>query len=305
MTTTCPPLRTLGAPLARLGLAGALALSPSPFAQDAPEPDGRVLAAKANVDEEGLALEGYDPVAYFPEAGSRPTQGHAGIPATFRGRTYRFASVENREKFLEHPDRYQPQYGGWCAWAMTDGDTVEVDPESFLVEEGGLLLFYDGFFADTRKKWLKKGGDRLRPQADAHWKEESGEDRVRDVSAFQLDGTLALGGHDPVSYRQGEAPVAGQPELMTHCGGATYRFATRENRLAFLKDPGFYEPRYGGNDALAASEGKRAATDPTIFLLDGGALYLFASAESRAAWQADAEAKRAAADRAWQGGLSS
>ena len=80
------------------------------------------------------------------------------------------ASEANRERFKAAPARYEPAYGGWCAWAMVDGSKVEVDPKSFLVEEGRLFVFYDGFLADTRKKWLKKGGAELRPKADAAWR---------------------------------------------------------------------------------------------------------------------------------------
>jgi len=123
-----------------------------------------------NLGKHGLALEGYDPVAYFPEGGGKPAKGKAELSLTVRGVTYRFATKEHLELFEARPEQFEPAYGGWCAYAMSDGRKVSVDPESYLIEDGRLLLFYKSFFSNTRKKWKKEGGDKLRPKADAAWK---------------------------------------------------------------------------------------------------------------------------------------
>jgi YHS domain-containing protein len=149
-----------------LTLAAALA----PLAGPVQEPARRPDYAHLNVDKQGLALSGYDPVAYFPEGGGKATKGKAEFALVQGGVTWRFESEKNRELFKAAPARFEPAYGGWCAWAMVDGDKVEVDPRSFLIEEGRLYVFYDGFLADTRKKWLSKTGAVLRPKADAAWK---------------------------------------------------------------------------------------------------------------------------------------
>ncbi|MCA9293026.1 MAG: hypothetical protein KDA20_04350 [Phycisphaerales bacterium] len=124
-----------------------------------------------------LAIEGYDPVAYFPEGGGKPTKGANSIALDYMGVTYRFVSDAHRELFKKNPKRYEPAFGGWCAYAMADGDKVEVDPKSFLIEDNRLLLFYDGFLADTRAKWTKslKKNKPLAPDADQHWLTISGE----------------------------------------------------------------------------------------------------------------------------------
>lgn len=157
-------------------LALALALSPSaarttgPFAPAAlQEPQKRADLAHLNLDKAGLALSGYDPVAYFPEGGGKATKGSAQFALTRGGVTWRFASEANRKLFEASPKRFEPAYGGWCAWAMVEGKRVEVDPTSFLIEDGRLFVFYDSLFADTRKKWLATGGATLRPKADAAW----------------------------------------------------------------------------------------------------------------------------------------
>lgn len=120
--------------------------------------------------EKGVALDGYDPVAYFEAGGGKPTKGKKDLTTAYRGVTYRFASAEHKELFLENPAHFEPAYGGWCAYAMADGSKVEVDPKSFLIEDGRLLVFYKGFFNDTRKKWKKQGGRELAPKADKAWK---------------------------------------------------------------------------------------------------------------------------------------
>lgn len=157
-------------------LALALALTPfvspavpkgtAPLVQEAQK---RADLAHLNLDKQGLALAGYDPVAYFPEGGGKPAKGSAEIALVQGGVTWRFASERNRELFQAAPKRFEPAYGGWCAWAMVESDKVEVDPTSFLIEDGRLFVFYDSFFADTRKKWLAKTGAVLRPKADAAW----------------------------------------------------------------------------------------------------------------------------------------
>lgn len=129
-------------------------------------------AVRDNVSAAGLALEGYDPVAYFPEGGGEPRAGDPAITAEHAGHTYRFASEANRARFLADPGRYVPAYGGWCAYAMADGEEVEVDPESFLIQDGELLLFYDGLFNDTRAKWSQRP-EELKRAADSHWKQKT------------------------------------------------------------------------------------------------------------------------------------
>ncbi len=129
--------------------------------------DARV-GAKWNLGKDQLAIEGYDPVSCFPEGGGSPAKGDVKIESVLDGARYRFASAAHQKWFLAEPSRYRPKYGGWCAYAMVEGDDVEVDPKSFLIENGRLLLFYKGFLADTRAKWLPKAKE-FAPKADASW----------------------------------------------------------------------------------------------------------------------------------------
>jgi YHS domain-containing protein len=118
--------------------------------------------------EKNVALEGYDPVAYFTQ--KKAVKGKSTIAATHEGVTYNFATQADKDLFLKNPDQYEPQYGGWCAYAMgATGEKVEVDPETFKIVNGKLNLFYNAFFNNTLKSWNKDEAN-LKAKADANWK---------------------------------------------------------------------------------------------------------------------------------------
>jgi hypothetical protein len=163
MTRPVPSHPTLLAGLVALAIAAG-----TPSALHAQERKPRDVS-QLNLGQDRLALQGYDPVAYFPEGGGRPREGLASITATHDGVLYRFASAQNRQLFAKDPQRFEPQYGGWCAYAMADTKKVEIDPRSFLVTDGRLYLFFKAWYADTRAKWLKDE-QRLTAKADKAWK---------------------------------------------------------------------------------------------------------------------------------------
>ena len=139
-----------------------------------------------------LAIDGYDPVAYFPEGGGKPSKGQTALTWEYKGALYRFASHENKQRFMDNPEKYEPAYGGWCAWAMREGDKVEVDAKSYIIKDDRLFLFYNGFIADTRAKWLKGNHTAEAAEADAKWKKLSGEDPHRGLTLkAQLDKKTA------------------------------------------------------------------------------------------------------------------
>jgi len=118
--------------------------------------------------EKKVAIQGYDPVAYFKQA--KAIKGKKEFAAAFEGVNYYFSSKGNREAFLKTPSAYEPQYGGWCAFAMGDsGEKVEVNPETFKIIEGKLYLFYNAYFTNTLKSWNKDQSN-LKTKADRNWK---------------------------------------------------------------------------------------------------------------------------------------
>jgi YHS domain-containing protein len=118
-----------------------------------------------NLDE-NLALEGYDPVSYF---NGHPLEGTREFAYNFKGVIYYFADNKNRAVFLKTPERFEPAYGGWCAYAMGEsGEKVKVDPETFKIVEGKLYLFYNFWGNNTLKSWNKREKD-LKTNADKNW----------------------------------------------------------------------------------------------------------------------------------------
>ena len=86
-----------------------------------------------------LAIKGYDPVAYFTDG--IPTRGLPAIEYDWDGHRYRFSRPEHRELFKANPVRYAPQFGNFCAMALSNGKIVEADPENWLVSDGKLYIF--------------------------------------------------------------------------------------------------------------------------------------------------------------------
>ena len=113
-----------------------------------------------------LGLKGYDPVSYFAEGGSKPAKGNAQITHHHEGVTYRFSSVENREIFKVMPERYEPTYGGYCAWAMAaSGSKVDIDPTLYTID-GNRIHF---FIAPGTKRSFDRNVARFSARADRNW----------------------------------------------------------------------------------------------------------------------------------------
>jgi len=97
----------------------------------------------------GVAIEGYDSVAYFTDA--KPVEGSKQFTFDWQGATWQFASAEHRDLFAREPEKYAPQYGGYCAWAVAHGYTAGIDPEAWTIDDGRLFLNYD---KKIQAKWL-------------------------------------------------------------------------------------------------------------------------------------------------------
>ena len=118
--------------------------------------------------EKKVAVQGYDPVAYFKQA--KAIKGKKEISVSFQGIIYQFSSSENKDTFLKNPSKYEPQYGGWCAYALgSSGEKVEINPETFKIIDGKLYLFYNAYFNNTLKSW-NKDETNLKSKADSNWK---------------------------------------------------------------------------------------------------------------------------------------
>lgn len=146
-------------------IAGTLAIAPATFA--AP-------AAFADVDPiytslfSNTAVGGHDPVAYFTEG--TPTEGSSEFSTTYQGAEFRFASQQNLDTFLAEPAKYAPQYGGYCAYAVANGQTAKGNPDNWTIVDGKLYLNLNdkiqkrwdanqaGYIADANVSWPELSG---------------------------------------------------------------------------------------------------------------------------------------------------
>jgi YHS domain-containing protein len=111
----------------------------------------------------GKAIRGYDPVAYFTEG--QPVPGKAEHTADWMGAEWHFASAANRDLFVAQPERYAPQYGGYCAWAVAEGYTASIDPHAWRVVDGKLYLNYS---KSVQERWEQDVPGNI-ARADRNW----------------------------------------------------------------------------------------------------------------------------------------
>lgn len=121
-----------------------------------------------NTDKKGLAIQGYDPVSYISEQKSR--EGKPEFSYNYKGVVYHFSSEANKKSFIGNPEKYEPAYGGWCAYAMgARNEKVKIDPETFKIINGKTYLFYNFYFNNTLSDWNKNEAV-LKSKADSNWK---------------------------------------------------------------------------------------------------------------------------------------
>lgn len=110
------------------------------------------------------AINGYDPVAYFVE--NKPVEGNKEYVYQWQDATWYFSSEENRNTFSQNPEKYAPQYGGYCSFAVSKGFTANTDPNAFTIYDGKLYLFDS---KGVKNDWLSNPSESLK-QCDTNWK---------------------------------------------------------------------------------------------------------------------------------------
>lgn len=117
--------------------------------------------------DNGLAMREFDPVSYFKS--SRPLKGQSAFYHHHKGITYYFANAENLEEFKKSPDKYEPAYGGWCAYTIAQkGDRVKVNPITYKIIDGRLHLFYN-YNGDNRMTKWNQAEKKNKEAANRNW----------------------------------------------------------------------------------------------------------------------------------------
>lgn len=122
-------------------------------------------ASDFNLPKSRVAVQGYDVVSYF---NATPKEGSKSIQSTVWGVHYYFSSQKNISLFDKNPNRHIRKYGGWCAYAMSRGDEVGINPEAYLIQNYSLYLFYRTRFTNTVTKW-EKTPKVFQKKADINW----------------------------------------------------------------------------------------------------------------------------------------
>lgn len=249
-----------------------------------------------NINNEGLVIEGYDPVAYFTN--KKPVKGDPAFRSSYGGGVYQFASAEHKAAFDGDPAKYAPQFGGYCAYAASIDTVSPVDPAFWEIVDGRLILQHNQRAWD---KWHEDAAGNL-VRADKNWpglvEREGAPPRV--LVNVDKQG-LAIEGYDPVAYFTDKKPVKGDPALARTYNGATYHFASKEHKDTFEKSPSAYVPAFGGFCGYAASINKVSPVNPEIWQVVDGRLVLQHTPEAYRLFNQDVDASYTKANQNWPG----
>src|SRR5215813_5985400 len=199
-----------------LALTAGLALAGAALADHVPG-HTKTLVLK---NKEGMAILGYDPVAYFTD--HKPTKGNPKFKSNYEGANYSFASADHKALFDANPAHYAPAYGGYCGYAASINRLSPISPEWFQIEDGKLILQHNKKAFDLFNKELKENV----VKADANWPGLVAKNGVfGGKTLVQLDQSgVALEGYDPVSYFTNGKPAKGDPKIEATFNGALYHF---------------------------------------------------------------------------------
>ena len=253
---------------------------------------GKSLVLKTR---DGLAIKGYDPVAYFTD--NKAMKGSAKFSSEYDGAKYLFISAEHKALFDGDPEKYAPAYGGYCGYAASINRLSPVSPEWFQIEDGKLILQHNKKAFDLFNKELKENISK----ADAYWPGLVARNGVLGGKTLVYTDKrgVALGGYDPVTYFTDGQPKKGDPKIEATFNGALYYFVSQDDRATFEKDPTKYEPAYGGFCGYAASIGKVRPADPLVWSIVDGQLIVQHTKGADELWKKDIAGNKTKADKYW------
>lgn len=117
--------------------------------------------------KKNFIAEGYDVTEYF---NNKAVKGDSKFTTTLDNVKYKFANKENLEKFKSDPNKFVPQYGGYCAYAIAvNNEKVDINPKTFEIRDGKLYLFYNSWGVNTLQKWIDEDPKKLQEKADTNW----------------------------------------------------------------------------------------------------------------------------------------
>jgi YHS domain-containing protein len=255
-----------------------------------------------NVDANGVILDGYDPVAFFTD--NKPVKADAAFQFKYQDAIYYFASQEHLDLFKANPEKYKPQFGAWCAYAVSLGRVAPIDVNTFSIVDGRLLIQHNQRAVNG---WNKNVQGNL-ALADKYWPqvtEKGGKQIKTDAEKAFLNNTdetgVTLQGYDAVAYFSDNKAIKGDPKFEARYNGATYWFASQEHADMFKDHSEMFAPQYGAFCGYAMSLNKLRPIDPTIFQIVDGRLILQHTKDAFTQFNKDAAGNTAKADSNWPG----
>ncbi|HEX2608057.1 MAG TPA: YHS domain-containing (seleno)protein [Flavisolibacter sp.] len=255
-----------------------------------------------NLNSDGVILDGYDPVAFFTD--NKPVKGDAQFQYKYDDAIYYFASQEHLDLFKASPEKYKPQFGGWCAYAVSLGRIAPIDVNTFSIVDGRLVIQHN---QRAVSGWNKDVSGNLQ-KADKYWPQVSsvgGKQIKTDEEKGFLNNTdpdgVILQGYDAVAYFTMNKAVKGDSKYEARYNGATYWFSSEANAGMFKDHPEMFAPQYGAFCGYAMSLNKLRPVDPTIFDVIDGKLILQHTQDAYTQFHKDLPGNIAKADGYWPG----
>ena len=228
-----------------------------------------------NVDDKGVILDGYDAVAFFTD--NKPVMGDAAFQFKYQDAIYYFTSQQHLDMFKSDPEKYKPQFGGWCAYAVSLGRIAPINVNTFSIIDNRLVIQHND---RAVKGWNKDVAGNL-SKADKYWPKVStkhGAQITTDeekgfLNNVNKDGVI-LQGYDAVAYFTDNKAVMGDAKFSARYNGATYWFASEAHAGMFKDHPEMFAPVYGAFCGYAMSLNKLRPINPEIFDVINGRLIL-------------------------------
>jgi YHS domain-containing protein len=253
-----------------------------------------------NTDANGVILDGYDAVGFYTD--NKPVKGDAKFQYKYNDAVYYFATQEHLDLFKANPEKYLPQFGGWCAYAVSLGRIAPIDVNNFSIVNGRLFIQHNqravtGWNKDVPGNIVK--ADKYWPDVAAqHGKQITTDEEKQFYNNVNDDG-VTMDGYDPVAYFTDKKAVKGSSQFSARYNGATYYFASQEHADMFKDHPDMFAPLYGSFCGYAMAFGRRRPVNPEYWNIVDGHLIL---QHSKGAWELfnkDIPKFKAEADMQW------
>lgn len=253
-----------------------------------------------NVDEKGVILDGYDPVAFFTD--NKPVKGDEKFQYTYDEAIYHFTSKEHMDLFKANPEKYKPQFGAWCAYAVSLGRVAPIDVNTFSIVDGRLFIQHNQRAVNGWNKDVP--GNIL--LADKYWPSVSGKKGAQITTDAEKgflnntdDKSVILQGNDAVAYFTQMKSIKGDAKYFARYNGATYWFSTEQNQTMFKDHPEMFAPQYGGFCGYAMSLNKLRPINPEVFDVIDGKLIFQNSADAHKLFHDDVPGNVTKANANW------